>query len=86
MCDQVLEASEGVPKSVFFSFSVCFFTSLLPLAHYPQDEVIKREINILMHLQGGPNIVKLYDVVQHPETKVRISQLLSSHLCWAVSY
>lgn len=38
--------------------------------YFLQEEVIKREINILIHLQGGPNIVKLYDVVQHPETKV----------------
>eukprot|EP01126_Amoeba_proteus_P037786 TRINITY_DN3914_c0_g1_i18.p1 TRINITY_DN3914_c0_g1~~TRINITY_DN3914_c0_g1_i18.p1 ORF type:complete len:180 (+),score=29.18 TRINITY_DN3914_c0_g1_i18:64-603(+) len=34
-----------------------------------KEDVIKREIRILINLQGGPNIIKLYDIVQHPETK-----------------
>lgn len=56
MCSKVLETSEGLdPQDAYWLVR--------------QEEVIKREIKILIHLQGGPNIVKLYDIVQHPETK-----------------
>ena len=42
---------------------------LLPLNSAPALLQIKREIKILQNLCGGPNVIKLLDVVRDPQSK-----------------
>ena len=38
-------------------------------SHFPATVQIKREIKILQNLCGGPNVIKLLDVVRDPQSK-----------------
>lgn len=42
-----------------------------------REELFQREIKILQSLQGGPNIVKLLDVIRDPQTQVHPPPCLS---------
>lgn len=46
---------------------------------------IKREIKILQNLFGGPNIIKLYDVVRDPQVRARALAARKCGLCLTVA-